>query len=84
AAMLGRLGAQAVSMSTVPEVIVARALNLRVLGLALITNRSGAPLDRKASHHAVISVAQSRAASVGDLLTGVLHHLATAEGMRGG
>lgn len=84
AAMLGRLGAEAVSMSVVPEVIVARALQLRVLGLALITNRSGAPLDRKAGHHTVVSVAESRAASVGDLLTGVLHHLAAADGMRGG
>ncbi len=80
AAMLARLGAQAVSMSVVPEVIVARALRLRVLGLALLTNRSGVPLDRKAGHHAVVAMAQSRAASVGALLAGVLRHLAAVEG----
>jgi purine-nucleoside phosphorylase len=80
AAMLARLGAQAVSMSVVPEVIVARALKLRVLGLAVITNRSGEPLDRTAGHHEVVAVAESRAASVGILLEGVLRHLATGEG----
>lgn len=72
AAMLGRLGAQAVSMSTVPEVIVARALGLRVLGLALITNRAGAPLDRQVGHRQVVTMAASKAASVGIWLDGVL------------
>ena len=75
AAMLGRLGAQAVSMSTVPEVIVARALGLRVLGLALITNRAGAPLDRQIGHRQVVAMATSKAAVVGTWLDGVLDGL---------
>ena len=38
---LARIGADAVTMSAVPEVIVARHARMRVMALALITNIAG-------------------------------------------
>ena len=51
------VGADAVGMSTVPEVIVARHCGLRILGVSCITNMAAGILDQLLSEEEVIEVA---------------------------
>lgn len=55
--MLRTLGADAVGMSTVPEVIAARAMGMRVAGVSCITNHAAGMTNQPLSHHEVIEVA---------------------------
>jgi purine-nucleoside phosphorylase len=52
--MLATLGADAVGMSTVPEVIVARAIGMRVAGVSCITNLASGISPNALSHAEVI------------------------------
>ncbi|MDY0408364.1 purine-nucleoside phosphorylase [Virgibacillus soli] len=52
--MLRLLGGDAVGMSTVPEVIVARHGNMRVLGISCISNMAAGILDQPLNHEEVI------------------------------
>lgn len=73
--MLRTLGADAVGMSTVPEVVVARARGLRCLAFSTITNPAagmGAPL----AHSEVLAVGQRVAGSLARVIRGVLRRLA--------
>ena len=56
--MIGRHGADAVGMSTVPETIVANYLGMEVLGIACITNMATGIQKVKHSHERVVETAK--------------------------
>ena len=71
-AALRALGVSYVGMSTVNEVIMARALGMHVLGLTLAANESGAPA---VSHDPVLEAAGRHAEDFESLVRGVLRLL---------
>lgn len=52
--MLSIIGADAVGMSTVPEVIAARQMNIKVFGVSCITNMAAGISKTKLSHQEVV------------------------------
>jgi purine-nucleoside phosphorylase len=55
--MLRWMGADAVGMSTVPEVLAARAIGMRVAGVSCITNHAAGMTSQPLSHAEVIEIA---------------------------
>ncbi|HWJ24371.1 MAG TPA: purine-nucleoside phosphorylase [Gemmatimonadaceae bacterium] len=73
--MLDRLGADAVGMSTVPEVIVARALGMRVAGVSCITNMACGILPQKLDHAEVLETTTRVTREFQDLIEGLVRRL---------
>ncbi|MCK4552242.1 MAG: purine-nucleoside phosphorylase [Tenericutes bacterium] len=69
------LGGDAVGMSTVPEVIIARHANMRVLGLSLITNMSTGISKNKLSHIEVLEVGKKSVKKLSKLLIGFIERI---------
>jgi purine-nucleoside phosphorylase len=67
--MLERLGVDAVGMSTVPEVIVARAIGMRVAAVSCITNKAAGLSLQTLDHNEVVETGRAVASTFESLVT---------------
>ncbi|MFV2049528.1 purine-nucleoside phosphorylase [Metabacillus sp. YM-086] len=69
------LGGDAVGMSTVPEVIVARHTGLKVLGISCISNMAAGILDQPLSHDEVIETTEKVRANFLNLVKSIVEKI---------
>ncbi len=74
--MLRILGGDAVGMSTVPEVLVARHARVRVLGFSLVTNKATDDVDHEITHEEVLAMGPIGAGRLLSVLGELLPELA--------
>lgn len=72
---LWAIGADAVGMSTVPEVIVANHGGMKVLGISCITNMAAGVSGQRLNHDEVIETANKVRDNLRSLLLGILNNL---------
>ena len=73
--MLKRLGADAVGMSTVMEVIAARHMSMRVLAISCLTNKNLPDCMAPIAHQEVLDRAGRASKAMGDIITAVLKEM---------
>jgi len=74
--MLARMGADAIGMSTIPEVLVARAIGVKCLGISCITNLASGIGHERLSHDEVMEVGARVRDRLAALVRGVLPRIA--------
>jgi purine-nucleoside phosphorylase len=72
---LRMMGADAVGMSTVPSVLVARHAGMRVLGLSTITNMAIPDKVKNVNHDEVLQVGKTAVPRLKSLLQGIIRQL---------
>ncbi|HEU5239644.1 MAG TPA: purine-nucleoside phosphorylase, partial [Pyrinomonadaceae bacterium] len=73
--MVRTLGADAVGMSTVPEAIVARHMDMKVIGISCITNLAAGVSSRPVDHSQVIATGERVRSEFTELLKRVVKRL---------
>ena len=74
------LGADLAGMSTIPEVIAARHMGIRVLGISCVTNMAAGVLDQPLDHQEVLDTAEKVKTQFVALLQAVIPRLAADVG----
>ena len=69
------MGADIVGMSTVPEVIMANSLGMKILGLSMITNMASGISAKPLSHQDVIETSKKASAKFGALVKEIICQL---------
>ena len=72
---LRTIGADMVGMSTVPEVIVANSLGIKILGLSMITNMAAGMSAKPLSHQEVIETSNTASAKFSSLVKAIIGEL---------
>ena len=72
---LRTIGTDAVGMSTVPEVIVARHMGMRVLGMSLITNTATGDESEEVNHAEVLATGNAARQGFAALMRGIIHEV---------